>query len=151
VIEGVRVEQVEPLSLAAVAARTPQARLSATIFELLDQVWPVVRGQGVRTGHNVVVYGGVDRGELSIQVGVETFSDFVDQGEVRQAATPAGLVAAIAYFGDYRLLSEAYEELDRWCATNGRPPSGPSWEVYGDWEDDPNKRRTDIYRLLEGR
>ena len=24
-----------------------------------------------------------------------------------------------------------------------------NWEVYGDWDDDPAKRRTDIYFLLE--
>jgi hypothetical protein len=23
------------------------------------------------------------------------------------------------------------------------------WEVYGDWEDDPARRRTDVYFLLE--
>ena len=25
--------------------------------------------------------------------------------------------------------------------------AGVSWEVYGDWDDDPAKRRTDIYHL----
>jgi hypothetical protein len=24
-----------------------------------------------------------------------------------------------------------------------------NWEVYGDWDDDPPKRRTDVYFLLE--
>jgi hypothetical protein len=23
-----------------------------------------------------------------------------------------------------------------------------SWEVYGDWDDDPARRRTDLYKLL---
>ena len=27
--------------------------------------------------------------------------------------------------------------------------AGVSWEVYGDWADDPGQRRTDIYFLLE--
>ena len=26
--------------------------------------------------------------------------------------------------------------------------AGPCWEVYGDWHDDPAKRRTDMYHLL---
>jgi hypothetical protein len=28
------------------------------------------------------------------------------------------------------------------------PPSGTNWEVYGDWDDDPARRRTDVYFLL---
>jgi hypothetical protein len=24
-----------------------------------------------------------------------------------------------------------------------------NWEVYGDWDDDPARRRTDVYFLLE--
>jgi len=23
-----------------------------------------------------------------------------------------------------------------------------NWEIYGDWDDDPAKRRTDVYKLL---
>jgi hypothetical protein len=26
--------------------------------------------------------------------------------------------------------------------------AGTSWDVYGDWEEDPAKRRTDVYFLL---
>ena len=30
-----------------------------------------------------------------------------------------------------------------------REPAGVNWEVYGDWDDDPAKRRTDVYFLLQ--
>ena len=42
----------------------------------------------------------------------------------------------------------AYAALAQWCAANGRHQTGTSWEVYGDWADDPEQRRTDIYLLL---
>jgi hypothetical protein len=38
--------------------------------------------------------------------------------------------------------------LERWCAASGRAPAGTRWEVYGDWEEDPAKRQTDVYFLL---
>ena len=43
----------------------------------------------------------------------------------------------------------AYAALTQWCADSKRRTAGVSWEVYGDWEDDPAKRRTDIYFLLQ--
>jgi hypothetical protein len=30
----------------------------------------------------------------------------------------------------------------------GRAQAGVNWEVYGDWDDDPAKRRTDVHALL---
>ncbi len=54
---SVRIENVagRPFAAAARTATSP-ARLSGDIRKLLDEVWPVLRDQAVRTGHNVVVY-----------------------------------------------------------------------------------------------
>ncbi len=41
--------------------------------------------------------------------------------------------------------------LERWCREAGRRPAGVNWEVYGDWDEDPAKRRTDVYCLLQAR
>lgn len=46
-------------------------------------------------------------------------------------------------------MAPAYAALEQWCKDNGRRPAGVSWEVYGDWDDDPVRRRTDVYFLLE--
>ena len=48
-----------------------------------------------------------------------------------------------------RLRRRGAEATEQWCSENGRRPAGVNWEVYGDWDDDPAKRRTDIYFLLE--
>ena len=45
-------------------------------------------------------------------------------------------------------LGRAYGAIERWCAEHQRQPSGVSWEVYGDWAEDPAQRRTDIYLQL---
>jgi effector-binding domain-containing protein len=141
----VTVEDARPRQLAAVRGGALRAELGPTILRLLDKVWPVLRGQGVRTGHNVVVYfGGLTR----IEAGVEVFSDFVDAGEVRHSQTPAGPAVTTAHWGEYGEMAGAYAALKQWCEANGRQQTGTSWEVYGDWADDPQQRRTDIYLQL---
>jgi effector-binding domain-containing protein len=140
----VRIERAEAQPLAAIRTTSTRPQLSRDIIRLLDRIWPFLREQGVRTRHNVVVY----HQGLDIEVGVETFSDFNENGEIRRSATPAGEVITTAHFGDYSAMAPAYAALDQWCRDHDRPPTGVSWEVYGDWEDDAAKRRTDIYFLL---
>ena len=63
--------------------------------------------------------------------------------------TPSGEVATAAYYGDdYTQMAPVYQALEQWCASNGRPPAGMNWEVYGDPAEDPAQTRTDIYFLL---
>src|SRR5437016_2182652 len=141
----IRVVDDQPRQLAAMRGATSRAELPRTILKLLDTVWPVLRGQHVKTGHNVVMYFG---GLAHIEAGVEVFSDFVDVGDVRHSQTPAGPAVTTAHWGDYSEMAGAYAALERWCAANRRWQTGTSWEVYGDWADDPRQRRTDIYLLL---
>lgn len=144
----VHVEQVSPRALAAVRAVTTQPELGTRIIELLDQVWPLLREQGTSTGHNVVVYHPGTAGELTIDAGVEVVTTFAERGAVRRVVTPAGEVAVAAHYGEYSAMAGAYAAIEQWCTANGREPAGVSWEVYGDWDDDPSRRRTDIYFLL---
>ena len=144
-----RAEQADPRVLAAVRAVTTAERLSTDVMPLLDQVWTLLREQGVQTGHNVWMYHPANEaGEFAVEAGVEVFGDFTERGVVRRVTTPAGEVATAAHYGEYSEMGGAYTAIDRWCAENGRETAGVNWEVYGDWEDDPAKRRTDVYKLL---
>lgn len=146
----VRVDQAAARPLAAIRAVTTQAKLSSDIIRLLNIVWPVLRDQPqVQTGHNVVIYYGGAGGVLTIDVGVEVRGAVVSSGDVQLTATPAGEVATTAHFGDYSEMGGAYDALDQWCAASGRVRAEIAWEVYGDWEEDPAKRRTDVFFLLE--
>jgi effector-binding domain-containing protein len=143
---AVRVEEVAARELAAVRGVASRAELGTTIVSLLDQVWAVLREQKVRTGHNVVVY---HDGVMNIDAGVEIFTSLDEVGGVRVTSTPAGPAATTAHFGDYSGLGNAYAAVNRWCADNRYHPTGPSWEVYGDWQADPRQVRTDVYLLVE--
>ena len=100
----VRTEWAEPRRLAAIHTVTTQQRLSTDIPVLVGKIWPVLREQGVRTGHNVVIYRGHLAG-LAIDAGVEVFTEFTGHGEIRPVSTPAGEVATTAHFGDYALMA----------------------------------------------
>lgn len=141
-------ERVQPRPLAAISAQTSRERLGAEIISLLDRVWPVLRAQGARTGQNVVVYHGAGDGVPTVTAGVEVPDGFEPSGDVQPAATPDGEAAVTAHFGDYSRLAAAHAALERWCAANDRSPAGVNWEVYGDWDADPAKCRTDVYSLL---
>jgi effector-binding domain-containing protein len=145
----VHAESADPRPLAAIRATTTPQQLGAAIIRLLDQVWPLLREQGVRTGHNVVIYHAGGGGELTVDVGVEAFTAFTAHGEVRPTSTPSGEVATVAHYGEYSDMGGAYGALEQWCRDNRRQPAGVNWEVYGDWDDDPAKRRTDVYFLLQ--
>ena len=34
------------------------------------------------------------------------------------------------------------------CQENGHAIAGRGWDIYGDWDDDPGKRRTDVYYVV---
>jgi len=144
----VRVDHVAALPLASIRAATTQDKLGADIIRLLNVVWPVVRDQAeVQPGQNVVIYYGEAGGVLTIDVGVEVRGGFVPSGEVQLTASPAGEAATTVHFGDYSDLAGAYEALDQWCSAHDRIHE-VAWEVYGDWEEDEAKRRTDVFFLL---
>ena len=146
----VRIEQAAPRRLAAIHSVTTPQDLPQTIGRSLGVIWPAVREQGVRFGHNVFVYRDGGPGTLIVEVGVEVFGDFSEHGEMRIVRTPAGEVATATYYGDdYTRMAPVYQALEQWCAGNGRRPAGASWEVYGDPAEDPAETRTDIYFLLE--
>ena len=144
----VHVEQAGPRVLAAVRAVTTPQRLSTDIIRLLDQVWPLLREQGTRTGHNVVIYHPGESGEVTIETGAEVLDGFEERGAVRRVTTPVGEAAVVAHYGEYSAMGGAYAALDQWCAANDRHLAGVNWEVYGDWNDDPAKPRADVYKLL---
>lgn len=122
-----------------VRGRTNMANLPARIRELFNQFYAGFKG---KRGLNVVYYPGPDvSGEFEIACGVQ-----VEEGG--NAATPGGTVATTVHMGPYDQMQQAHTAIHRWMRENGRQHAGPSWEVYGDWSDDPTKLRTDIFYLL---
>ena len=140
--------RVEAQTIAVVKARIKMADIPAAMFPMMDKVWAFIRDRGLTGhGHNVWLYRGSPPGDMDVEIGVQLKPPFDAKGDVVQSQTPAGLAAHTHHYGEYEALPQVHQGLVSWCMRQGHELAGVSWEIYGDWHDDPRKRRTDIYHL----
>jgi len=139
--------------LAAVRRNIPIRDIGRTWKPALDLVWEFLRRhQGLRTdGHNCFLYHHpAHRNDaMDIDFGVQVTRSFGGEGEVICTETPAGEVATTTHIGGYDKLGGAHDAIHSWAAANGRDFAGYSWEIYGDWNDDPSKLETEVAYLLK--
>jgi effector-binding domain-containing protein len=143
---------VSPRILAAVSRRVATGGVGAAWRPALDQVWSFLRTQpDLRTdGHNIFLYHHPARrfDPMEVDFGVEVVREFAPSGEVKPVKTPAGEVAAALHIGPYDRLGQTHEAVQAFAAANNRAIADTSWEIYGDWNDDPAKLETTVMYLL---
>jgi effector-binding domain-containing protein len=138
-----------PRSLAAVRVTTILSKWPSQFMNELNKVYKAVHAGKVRqTGQNVMVYHPRNDGRVDIECGVEIDAKFETTGEVAYCETPAGPALTTAHIGPYDKLGLSHCAIVDWSRKNGRRVSGICWEIYGDWDADPTKLRTDIFHLL---
>lgn len=146
----VEVKRVESQPTAVVRRRAKQSELPTVVPQGCGEVWAFIRAGGLHPfshpGRNLALY--LD-GEMNVEIGVEVTRPFTETERVFNASTPAGLVATTTHWGPYNRLGDAHGTVQKWCAEHGYALAGPSWEVYGHWDDDPAKVRTDVFWLLQ--
>ena len=144
----VQVEVVSPRLLAAVSREVAAGRVREVWRPALDQVWAFLRTQpGLRTdGHNIFVYHHGD--PMKADFGVEVTREFIPSGEVRPVTTPSGAAAVVRHVGPYDGLTHAHSAIHAWAKESDRSFAGTSWEIYGDWNEDPAKLETLVMYLL---
>jgi effector-binding domain-containing protein len=136
----VSVRTVASRKLAAVRRHVAISGIGAAWKPALDQVWEFLRAQpGLRTdGHNVFLYHHP-----------EVTRAFESAGEVYATETPSGRVAVAVHMGAYHRMKETHDAIHAWRQASGQTFAGKSWEIYGDWSDDPSKLETTIMYLLK--
>jgi effector-binding domain-containing protein len=147
----VAIEFVRPRPIAAVRARLRVERVPAEFTRYLDRVYALSRsGALALDGQNIFVYRAPTEGgtDVEVEFAVGTAARFAPAGEVRYSETPAGRAATTAHWGAYGRLGDAHAAVVDWCRANGHTLTGTRWEVYGHWNDDPARLRTDVYHLL---
>jgi effector-binding domain-containing protein len=105
----------------------------------------------IRTdGHNVFLYHHPSdrQAGMDVDFGVEVTSAFVPEGEIIRTETPAGTVATAVHRGPYDLLRGTHDAIHARSARKSPSFAGLSWEIYGDWSDDPAKLETTVCYLL---
>ena len=86
---------------------------------------------------------------MDVDVGVEVSRAFESAGEVYSTETPAGTVAVAVHVGANDRMKETHVAIHVWREANNQSFAGKSWEIYGDWSDDPLKLETTIMYLLK--
>jgi effector-binding domain-containing protein len=140
----VTIFRVEPRWIAAAKAPAKPGEISSTMLALLGRGWNFIKQSGVKSdGQNVAIYR-----QDFIEAGPRVIEKFEDSGGIACVASPSGLAAMTIHMGPYQQLGEAHAAVRDWCVANGHALEGTNWEVYGHHEDDPARRRTDVFYLL---
>jgi effector-binding domain-containing protein len=146
----VSVVRLEPTFIAAVRHRTTFAALPRQIAGYFDVVYAAVRDGVVRpSGHDVAIYRNASEQGVDVECGVQVPSKFADVEPVECRELPRGEAATTAFWGPYERLAEAHDRVAAWAVESGRALAGVFWEIYGEWDDDPAKVRTDVFHLLK--
>jgi effector-binding domain-containing protein len=147
----ISVETVQAELVAAVRAQATIGGIAQAWKPALDQVWAFLRTNGsLRPGHNLFLYHHPDHRDepMDIDFGVQVSQRFEPKGNVRCIETPAGEVASTLHIGPYDRMGDAHNAIHAWCSANARKTGQASWEIYGDWTDDPARLETTIKYLL---
>jgi effector-binding domain-containing protein len=149
----VAVKSVSSRRVAVVRAWLKWSELGKRLIPLLDRVYVAVRaGKVFQSGQNVFIYRDGSKDGVTVEVGVEVSSRFEAVDDVLYSETPEGEVAWTVHTGPYTGLGAAHEAVIRWCSEHRRTRSNVWWEIYGDWQEDPESLQTEIfYSLLPSR
>ena len=149
---SVSIELATPRMLAAVRRQVRIGQVATAWRPALDLVWAFLRqNPGLRTdGHNIFLYHHPGKGEstMAVDFGVQVTRTFPQSGEVFATETPSGRVASALHVGPYERMRETHEAIQSWARANHITIGDRSWEIYGDWTDDPDKLQTQIEYLL---
>ena len=150
--QHIMIATVLPRTIAAVRRHMRMSEVPKSFKPALDMVWAFL-GQhpGLRTdGHNIMLYHHAPNSAqgMNVDFGVEVMRKFQDAGEVACRETPGGEAAILMHRGPYSGLPAAHAALHQACAASGRKIGSHSWEIYGDWTDDPTQLETEIVYLL---
>src|SRR5262245_23955381 len=150
---SVHVSRMQAQPIAAVRQRMRSADIPTGFKLPLDKVWEFLRRRPElrNGGHNLFLYRhDMDASRaMTTDFGVQVTRSFEREGDVFCSTTPEGEVASTTHRGPYDRLGEAHNAVQMWVAGNGRRNGGWSWEIYGDWNSDPNKLETQVVYLLE--
>ncbi len=150
---SVSVARMQTQPIAAVRQRMRSVDIPTGFKQPLDKVWEFLRRHPELRdgGHNLFLYRhDMDAsGAITIDFGVQVTHRFERDGEVFGSKTPVGEVASTIHLGPYDRLGEAHAAVHAWIAKNDRRVGDWSWEIYGDWNSDPNKLETHVVYLLE--
>ena len=99
-------------------------------------------------GHNFILYSNETKEGGTLLVGVLDRVPGGTDPDVKAAHIPGGRVITATHWGDYAKMRGTYDVLHAEVKAKGLRRIWMSLEVYGDWDSDPSKVKTDLYLYL---
>lgn len=136
-------KQVDAIPTAVVRRQAKRAELSKVVPQACGEVWTALKENHVAgAGRLVAVYFD---GVMNLEIGAEVPESFSATASLIRSETPKGWVLTTTHFGPYDQLPGAYDALNQYCASESHSSTGVYWEIYGHWDSDPSKLRTDVF------
>jgi effector-binding domain-containing protein len=143
------VVQGAPMSLAVARVESDATELTEQIEKAFLAVYAAVdSGKLQGPGPNVILYRRLGGGEVEVECGVQVAAPFAYMGEVLYRETPGGRAASITHHGPYDRIGETHAALVAWVAGHGLRLTGVRWEVYGEWSDNPEDLRVEVFHQV---
>ena len=145
--------RVEARPIASIDVHASPDELDGLIPGLLDEVWTQLEQVGLdRPANNVVIYYG--RRRCTSRTGIEVPARWEGEpggrgarGALRDSGRPGG------QDGARRPLRNSWARPTMRCGAGAPTRAISRWdrcgEVYGDWNDDTSKLRTEVFYLIE--
>ncbi|MDA0790429.1 MAG: GyrI-like domain-containing protein [Proteobacteria bacterium] len=135
--------------LAVTEAFVKRQEIPAAMGKAFPLVYGWLQSSGkLQVGHNYALYDQFSPSGMRMRVGFPISGAFEDTADVHCFELGGDRAAHARHTGDYSLLGQVSERLNQWIVDHQLAPAGESWEVYGDWDDDPSKLITDVYVRL---
>jgi effector-binding domain-containing protein len=143
-----RIAPVEAVLLAVGEAELDRAQIASHIRTMFPYEW-LKTASVKQVGHNYAIYERGTHKDLIVRAGFPVSGAIAESRTVESFTLAAGEAAHALHVGPYSELHRTYARLDAWCKEQGLRLAGQSWELYGDWHEDPSKLETGIYYRLK--
>lgn len=138
---------LEPKAGAAIEVYSKWPDLVPTIRQTFDRIYqPGALAPG--HGHNFILYTNETKEGGTLLVGVLDRQPGAADPDVKVAHIPGGRVITATHWGDYGNMRSTYDVLHAEVKAKGLKRIWTSLEIYGDWNNDPSKVRTDLYLYI---
>lgn len=142
-----RIVDLEPKTGAGLAVYARWPDVAPTIRQTFDRLYkPGALAPG--HGHNFILYTNETKEGGALLVGVLDRQPGGTDPDVKAAHIPGGRVITATHWGDYANMRSTYDVLHAEVKAKSLKRIWMSLEVYGDWDNDLSKVRTDLYLYL---
>jgi effector-binding domain-containing protein len=144
---GARIIDLEPLTGAGIEVYSKWSDVAPTIRSTFDRLY---KPGALAPGHeqNFILYSNETKEDGTLLVGVLDRAPGGSDPDVKVAHVPGGRVITATHWGDYAKMRDTYDVLHAEVKAKGLRRIWTSLEIYGDWDNDPAKVRTDLYLYL---